>query len=309
MRRPLLYGTGWRPDPPSDRDFSHRHEEVRELMAGTRVTRRRRAPLPPSVDLREWCSPVPFQGYYNTCTAHVVTGMLELLQNKAHGSYVAGSRLFLYQVTRRILGEDGDAGVYLRQMMGAVVLVGVPPERYWPYLDTSVKDDPRLGQTPDAFCYAVANDFGAAKYFRLDPEEAAREEVLAQIRTHLAAGVPSSLGFPLYASALTEAKKSGRLPLPRSGEKALASHAVLVVGYDDGMEIAAVGEGGESARGAFLVKNSWGTDWGERGYGWLPYAYLLEGLAKDAWVMMAPKWVETNQFQIGWETAAPRPAG
>lgn len=305
MTDKLFYGTGWRPDPPSDQDYHPQHQAIRELMDRTRVHKVTRAALPRSVDLRPWCSPVRFQGHYNTCTAHVVTGMLELLQTKAFGRCVEGSRLFLYQVTKRILGENGDPGVYLRQMMGAVVLLGVPPEKYWPYLDTTRTDDPRLDELPDAFCYAVADDFGVAHYFRLDPGEASKQQVLTQIRTHLAAGVPSSIGFPLYLSALKEARKSGRLPLAPADEPAVGSHAVLLVGYDDGMEIPSSEQGGEPTRGAFLLKNSWGTDWGEKGYGWLPYAYLTAGLAKDVWALMAPRWVETDQFQIGWDAPAP----
>ena len=176
MAQDVMFGTGWRPDPPDERDFHLGHDEIRDLLRGTGVLDAMTGAitgLRAAVDLRKWCSPVKFQGHYNTCTAHVTTGMIELLENKAHGAYVTASRLFLYQVARRILGESGDPGVYLRQMMGTVALVGVPPEKYWPYLDTKVKDDPRLDAQPDAFLYAVAKEFGGVRYFRLDDSPAA----------------------------------------------------------------------------------------------------------------------------------------
>ena len=299
MPRPILFGTGWRPDPPDERDLGLHADPVRELLAGTAIRKALAHRLPGSVDLRRWCSPVQFQGYYNTCTAHVAAGMLELLETKAHGSYVPASRLFLYQVAKRILGETGDPGVYLRQMMGTVVLVGVPPEKYWPYLDTSRKDDPRIDGDPDAFCYAVAGDYGAARYFRLDPAGSEPEDVLARLRKVLAASIPTSLGFPLYQSSLERAATTGKLSFPARAEQAVGSHAVLLVGYDDSRRIAS-GDG-EETTGAFLLKNSWGEDWGETGYGWLPYRYVTDGLAKDCWTLMQPRWVETDEFQLGLE--------
>lgn len=303
MARPILFGTGWVPDPPDERDLHFGHERVREMLSGTAVheaarkLRRRRAPA--SVDLRRWCSPVHFQGYYNTCTCHVVTSMVELLENKAHGCYVPASRLFLYQVAKRLLGASGDPGVYLRQMMGTVVLTGVPPEKYWPYLDTERKDDPRLDAQPDAFCYAVARDFGGARYFRLDSADADADEVLARIHACLGASMPSSLGFPLYQSALERAAGTGEVPMPAEGEAPVGSHAVLLVGFDDEKKLG--GDGVEETTGALLFKNSWGADWGAAGYGWLPYRYLTAGLAKDCWTMMRAKWVETDAFQLDLE--------
>lgn len=303
MARPILFGTGWVPDPPDERDLHLGTRRIRKLLAGTNVLSAmagflgRRAPM--AVDLRPWCSAVHFQGYYNTCTAHVVTSMIELLENRAHGRHVPASRLFLYHVAKRILGESGDPGVYLRQMMGAVVLTGVPPEKFWPYLDTDRKDDPRVDAQPDAFCYAMARDFRAAHYFRLDTVGCEPDETLGGLRVCLAASIPSSLGFPLYRSSLEHAATTGDVPMPAEGEAPVGSHAVLLVGFDD--EKTMGGDGVEETQGAFLFKNSWGVDWGDEGYGWLPYRYLTAGLAKDCWTIMQSRWVETDSFQLGLE--------
>lgn len=307
----ILHGTGWRPDPPDPRDHTPDHPEVRKLLAQTGVFAAGRRRPPARVDLRRWASPVQYQGHYNTCTAHVVAGMLELLENRAHGSWVPASRLFLYRVAKRMLGETGDPGTYLRQVMGAVVMLGVPPEKYWPYLDTEVEDDPRIDADPDAFCYAVADDYGAATYFRLDEQGVGAEEVLARIHACLASSMPCSIGFPLYMPSLERAVESGEMGFPQPGEKPAGSHAVLLVGYDQDREIPVAGEkeGADgSTKGAFLFKNSWGTDWGEQGYGWLPYRYLTEGLTSDCWIIQKPHWVETDCFQLGLEESA-APAG
>ncbi|MGD2114743.1 MAG: C1 family peptidase [Acidobacteriota bacterium] len=321
MANDILFGTGWRPDPPDDHDLTLGHKEIIELLRGTGLPDAILGkPFRPasSVDLRKWCSPVQFQGYYNTCTAHVVAGMVELLENKAYGAYVAASRLFLYQVARRILGEEGDPGVYLRQMMGAVAMLGAPPEKFWPYLDTSRKDDPRLNAAPDAFVYAMARKYGGVRYFRLDVGgERGRAAnappllrkllpgppgVLQRIKACLSTSHPSSIGFSLYKSSLERAAKTGDVPMPHEDEPPVGSHAVLIVGYDD--ERAIGGDGAPETKGAFLFKNSWGADWGEKGYGWLPYAYLENDLAQDSWAMSGTHWVETDAFQLGLETPA-----
>lgn len=308
---PLQFGTGWRPEPPSRQDFHLRHEQISELIDKLQSRARRgsrQMPRPSSVDLRRWCSPVKFQGLYNTCTSHVVTSLLEFMQNRAFGCYVPGSRLFLYQVARRMMEEDGDPGVYIRQMMGALVLVGVPPEKYWPYLDTEHTKDPRLETLPDAFCYAVAQDFKAVKYFRIDTLDSKPEEFLDDARLLLATRVPCSVGFRLFMSALKAAKKNpGLISLPETGETDVGGHAVMLAGYDDDKEIPAGSDGGKATRGAFLFKNSWGTGWGAEGYGWLPYQYLLDGLARDSWTLLQSEWVDTDGFDLGWEETLPSP--
>jgi C1A family cysteine protease len=54
-------------------------------------------------------------------------------------------------------------------------------------------------------------------------------------------------------------------------ENMLGGHAVTVVGYNDLDQ-------------TFIVRNSWGSDWGDKGCFYIPYKYLLDpSLTSDAW--------------------------
>jgi C1A family cysteine protease len=300
--------SGWRPDPLDERDFTHLHDRVRPLLSKTGVIRyiEKKQKLRETVDLRPWCSPVQFQGGYNTCTAHVVAGLLEFLQKKTTGKSITASRLFLFKVTKNLALLEGNSAVYLRQTMGTLAMVGVPPERYWPYLRTGTlknprKADARIDAEPPAFCYALANEFKGVHYYRLDPHTSTGAlppaELLFAVKTHLAAALPLSLGFPLYPS-LAQASKSGKIPFPAPGEKPVGTHAVLAVGYDDRMVIKNTDPRGPKTTGALLFKNSWSTAWGEAGYGWLPYEYVLQSLARDFWTLIKADWIDSGQFQL-----------
>jgi len=86
------------------------------------------------------------------------------------------------------------------------------------------------------------------------------------------------------------------IPYPSPGEKRHGGHAVLAVGYDNAIKIKNA-EDGRETKGALLIKNSWGTSWGDRGYGWLPYEYVLNGLAVDWWSLLKNEWVDTGRFK------------
>jgi C1A family cysteine protease len=283
------HGMGWIPDYPDFRDYTEKTEEVRLVLGSKGVLRAKS--LPVSVDLREGCSPIEDQGQIGSCTAHAGAGIIEYYERTSFGRHIDTSRLFLYKVTRNLMKMKGDTGAYLRTTIGAMVLFGVPPEDFWPYTDEEKKFD----QEPPAFCYAFAQNYQTIKYFRHDPPGTKSEEIIRKVKTYLSKGHPAMFGFTVYNS-MEQAESTGKIPFPSPKERIEGGHAVVVVGYDDKTKIRNK-YGKIETTGALLIRNSWGKEWGEKGYGWLPYEYISRGLAEDFWSILKKEWVDTGQFK------------
>jgi len=277
-------GMGWHRDLPDVRDYTAKTDDVAKVLAKSAPLRKAARAQPATVDLREWCSPIEDQESIGSCTANAGVGMMEYYERCAFGRHLDAARLFLYKVTRNLLGFKGDDGAYLRDAMKAMVLFGVPPEKYWPY------DVARFNDEPSSFCYSFAQNYRAIRYYRLDPSGTSPSELLKKIRQSLAARLPAMFGFSVYSSIPGMGDGKGEIPFPTQGDTLEGGHAVLAVGYSDKKKIG-------KEQGALLIRNSWGTQWGESGYGWLPYAYVEAGLADDFWAMVKQEFVDTEFFK------------
>ncbi|HEY9290259.1 MAG TPA: C1 family peptidase, partial [Microlunatus sp.] len=249
----MRHGTGWLPDPPDHRDKTLDDAGIGELLERTGAMRYTIDSIPAQVDLRAWCAAVEDQGQIGSCTANAGVGLLEYYQRRAFGEYLDGSRLFLYKATRNLLGTTGDTGAWLRTAMGAMRLFGVCPERYWPY------DEDGFDTEPPAFCYSFAKEYAALTYYRLDPAGISEDRVLENVKTQLAANLPSMFGFTVYAS-IRQIGDTGAIPMPSPRENVIGGHAVMAVGYDDAKQVSHPVTH-ETTTGALLIRNSWGAGW------------------------------------------------
>lgn len=241
---------GWIPDVPDQRD--HLYAAPPQFLKA----------LPASTDLRAKCPPVYNQGELGSCTANAIAAALEFERMKQKMSDFVPSRLFIYYNERAIEGTVAiDSGAMLRDGIKSVASDGACPEPEWPY------DIARFTRKPTARCYKDAKLDRAISYQRMLQD-------LNQMKGCLASGFPFIFGFTVYESFESdEVRRTGHGRLPDWGERPIGGHAVMAVGYDD-------------ARQWFLIRNSWGPEWGMKGYFTLPYAYLIQpGLASDFWTI------------------------
>jgi len=270
---------GWVRDYADFRDLNDNSSQIRAILDRSANLKAVKAVIPTSVDLRQWFTPIEDQSNLGSCTAQAAAGLVEYYENKAYGKFLNASRLFIYKATRNLMGLVGDTGASLRDTMKALVLFGAPDEKYWPYVISN------FDKEPTAFIYSLGQNFKAMQYYRLDVAGVTPQNLLVSIKQKVAAGLPQMFGFSVYSSISNAAD----IPYPKSGDRLLGGHAIVVSGYDDTRVIGGF-------KGALMIRNSWGTSWGNQGYGWLPYQYVTSGLANDFWALVQSSYIDTTLF-------------
>ncbi len=197
------------------------------------------------------------------CTANAIAAAMEFdAISQGVKEVFTPSRLFVYYNERVMTNTQGqDSGGQIRDGIKSIAKQGDCPEVHWPYLAKMVTQEPAKG------CYTRAKSFTALEYQRMGHN-------LDHMKACLASGYPFVFGFVVYSSFEGSAvKQSGHLGLPKKGEKMVGLHAVVACGYDD-------------AKRWFIVRNSWGRQWGLEGYFTMPYEYLLDPkLSHDFWTI------------------------
>lgn len=237
--------------------------------------------LPARVDLRGWTSPVEDQGALGSCTANALAGAVEYLVRRARGDAADVSRLFVYFQQRLWDGSvREDVGASIADGIRVLRHLGAAPERAWPY------QRELFAVQPPESVYALAEQHQIADWWSLDVDADA-------LRSCLARGFPVTFGTRVTESFMRPGR-DGVIPMPGARDRDDARHgrhALLLVGYDD-------------ARRSFLVRNSWGEDWGDRGHCWMPYAYVANrSWTRSCWAIRAS---EATELEPVHAIAAPR---
>lgn len=253
---------GWKPDLPDRRDHYVQLSGVVDTST-----------LPLVHSLRSKMPPVWNQGSLGACTAFASCAAFAyergLLEGEVDGkpvpimgSWFRPSFLHPYYCARAIENSVPlDAGAYIRDICKVLVQCGVAPEYLWPY------DESKFAQKPPKRALLAALDNRVTSYKRV-------ERTVNRMRMVLAGGDTIVFGISVYESFESDRVAStGMVPMPREHEDLLGGHAVLMVGYDHQREL-------------FECRNSWGDDWGDDGYFWLPYSYVQDAdLSDDFWTL------------------------
>lgn len=215
--------------------------------------------LPDAVDLRSQCPVVYDQGELGSCTANALCAAFEFDVLKEKQADWQGSRLFLYYCERSMEHSiSDDAGAALSDGIVALHLRGLCPETSWPY------DIEKFAVKPPLQAFMAAVQHKTKTYARVTNNA-------ATIKSLLASGFPVVVGITVFSGLESEdAARTGQVGMPSADEQPLGGHAVLIVGY--------------TAHDTYIVRNSWGADWGDHGYFYLPTAYVAQ-YGQDLWTI------------------------
>jgi hypothetical protein len=270
---------GWNPDIPDHRDYQYsdlrKKIDEKNIIASDNINPVReykvstigdiQIPVPspiPFIDLRPMDSPIFDQLALGSCTGNALAGALQFLEKKDKVPYIELSRLFIYYDER--VAENTiniDSGAQIRDGIKTLAKLGVCSETCWPY------DVGKFAIQPGHNCYREAAKHRILAYYRIN--------TLDDMKHCINSGYPFIFGFSVYDSFESEdAANTGIVNVPAASESLLGGHAVCCVGYDDNTQ-------------RFLVRNSWGINWGQQGYFTIPYAYLENrNLSEDFWYIV-----------------------
>ncbi len=238
----------WQQDRPDSRDYPYAMTQDEN---------------PSIVDLRPWCTPVEHQGSLGSCTGQAIAGAIELLNNR-DGRYRDISRLFIYYWERFLIGTvNWDSGAFLRDGIKATNKWGASLESLWPHIIS------RFRMRPSNVAMADAIRRRVTRYERI------ADGNLEGCFDALAHGFPITIGFGVYSSfESAQTRRTGVMTYPNvRRERYLGGHAVLLVGYD-------------KTRNVFIARNSWGANWGDRGYFYMPFQVVADvRMSRDLWVI------------------------
>jgi C1A family cysteine protease len=239
--------------------------------------------LPPKVDLRESMTAVEEQ-VGSSCVANAFVGAYEYLAKRVLGESADVSRLFVYYNARSLNGkENEDGGTQMQLAIQALTEYGACSEEIWP------NDKELIFQEPEESAYEHAANFKI--------EEAEFIETNLDLWRHtLAEGYPIAFALNTFESFDEATKNRGRVPMPKQSDNVRATHgwhAMLCVGYSNKDKM-------------FIVRNSWGSKWGDQGYCYIPYDYIIhsEYNGHDSWIIKsvsdldfsAEVWQESESF-------------
>lgn len=201
------------------------------------------------------------QGDIGSCVGHAWAGVLRWHVKRWGGTDCPLSRLQIYY-NARVLERTvkSDAGCEIRNAVKAIKSKGVANEEWWPYVEEKFDDEPRVD-------VRNVRDWSGLAYERVPVGT-------ITVKRALADGNPVVVGLTLFESFESEdVERTGVVPVPDiENENMVGGHAMYCVGYGQ-------------KKGHFTIVNSWGSEWGDRGYCYIPEKYVGSTMfGGDYWI-------------------------
>ncbi|CAF1318967.1 unnamed protein product [Rotaria sp. Silwood1] len=226
--------------------------------------------LPNVVDLRPFLSPIEEQYTFGSCVGNALASILEYFYYYTTGHIKIFSRLFIYYNARMMEDEISqrnatktDSGADIQYAIVSLIKYGCCEEKFWPFYEYLINKQPNY----DA--YENGQNYCLNEFSRLSNN-------INQLRQCLAQGYPFIMAIKIFSSF--GSNHHGYIPMPKKYEKpSQYRHAIICVGYIHSERV-------------FIIRNSHGIHWGDHGYGYLPYEYVIDKiLTKDLWALKSIK--------------------
>ena len=217
--------------------------------------------LPNRRDLRKNTGKVEHQLQYGACSGNAICSALECLLEQ-NGKFQDLSRLFVYYNSRNKISGDAavtDCGANLQIAIAECTTRGVALEAIWDYSSP-------VNKRPSEQAYADAENRKIHRYERLGNGVDLLADILVSLTNRIPVlfGLHTAKPFQTLYGALnkhTESYNPGKIDT--GSQDYLGAHGLLIVGFD-------------RTRREFIVENSWGNYWGDRGYAALSFDNVLE---------------------------------
>lgn len=198
-----------------------------------------------TVDLRSKFDAARDQGPRPTCLAFAMSDL-----HSYHRAFLHPlSCEYLFYRTQRRFNRSFEAGASLSEMRVGLEEDGQPVENDWPYLDQLPEDIDQYGPPIVSTVYRRRSERHAVS--------------LGEIEQALLAGVPVLAVITLSDAFYTPDPNGVIVPVPGDPPDPTRLHALVLTG------VATLND-----ERHFLVRNSWGKDWGLAGYAWLSAPFL-----------------------------------
>ena len=214
-----------------------------------------------SLDMRSKFTPIKNQGQQGSCLSFTLTSIFEYVMQLNAAQEFDLSEAFLYYNARDLDGAGNineDFGSRFKPSIDSLVKYGIALEKVWPYNDDIYNQKP----SEEAYTDAATRKLVSAMNVNLKVND---------IKSALVDNCPVAASFTLTQSFFEHGRTDGYIPMPSDEEIASclnsldedkhSRHAMVIVGFSDDLQM-------------FIVRNSWGTDWGDKGYCYIPYSYI-----------------------------------